>query len=140
MLNLEADVFTIDGSLTLANRGISVAANGRLVQNGDLEISVNDFLGAGVRLAAGASWLQLGRTTINAGVAGSHAQLSLGAYHSRPHYSTPRPQSLTVNVNSLWRGAGGQRNLGTAWSVASPRARLDRYAATIATEWAWRKD
>jgi hypothetical protein len=66
-LAIEGGVFTIDGSLSLVDGGLSVAAGGRLVQKGQLSVSVTSYMGVGVRVAAGATWTQEGRAIIAAG-------------------------------------------------------------------------
>ncbi len=58
---------TIDGQLSLVAGGLSVAAGGRLVQKGQLSVSVTSYMGVGVRVAAGATWMQEGRTIVAAG-------------------------------------------------------------------------
>lgn len=67
--------------------GIEVGAGGVLQQQGKLQVSVRAFLADGVRLASGASWLQLGSATISAGQAGHDRDFSLS---TRP----PPPSSL----------------------------------------------
>jgi hypothetical protein len=57
--------------------GIEVGAGGVLQQQGELQVRVRAFLADGVRLASGASWLQLGSATISAGQAGHDRDFSL---------------------------------------------------------------
>jgi hypothetical protein len=56
-----------------------VAAGSRLVQIGELHVSVTEFQTDGVRLGTGSTWLQLGSTTITAGQPGAHDDFALGS-------------------------------------------------------------
>jgi hypothetical protein len=56
-----------------------VAAGSRLVQIGELHVSVTEFQTDGVRLGTGSTWLQLGATTITAGRPGAHDDFALGS-------------------------------------------------------------
>lgn len=73
--------------------GIEVGAGGVLQQQGKLQVSVRAFLADGVRLASGASWLQLGSATISAGQAGHDRDFSLN-------------NGVLVEANASWHQTG----------------------------------
>ena len=54
-----------------------MGSGGVLQQQGELQVSVRAFMADGVRLASGASWLQLGSATISAGHVGHDRDFSL---------------------------------------------------------------
>ncbi|ELR10829.1 uncharacterized protein ACA1_022070 [Acanthamoeba castellanii str. Neff] len=75
-LVVAAPLFTIDGSLTLVDRGISISEGSTLVQKGSLHISVTAALRSGIKVDAGATWIQEGSVTITSGSL-AEAQISL---------------------------------------------------------------
>jgi hypothetical protein len=73
--------------------GIVVGAGGVLQQQGELRVSVRAFLADGVRMASGASWLQLGSATISAGHVGHDLDFSLS---TRPPLPPPLSGGCTA--------------------------------------------
>jgi hypothetical protein len=56
-----------------------------LQQEGELRVSVKSLLANGVKLGAGARWVQLGRTLISAGQPGHDLDFSLSTLAPHPH-------------------------------------------------------
>ncbi|ELR23825.1 uncharacterized protein ACA1_335220 [Acanthamoeba castellanii str. Neff] len=83
----------VGGEVVLDLAGIEVGAGGVLQQQGKLQVSVRAFLADGVRLASGASWLQLGSATISAGQAGHDRDFSLN-------------NGVLVEANASWHQTG----------------------------------
>jgi hypothetical protein len=84
------------------------------VQLGSLSVSVTTYMSVGVRLGAGATWIQEGRTTITAG---SSSRLSLGTpfSHSSSLSRTLRQADTTLKLRACtWsatpRGSSTERS------------------------------
>ncbi|ELR14129.1 uncharacterized protein ACA1_004980 [Acanthamoeba castellanii str. Neff] len=90
-LAIDAPHFTIKGALELRGGGVLICEGATLHQNGDLSISTTEFLATGVKVAAGGTWLQLGRTTISAGAADGDFSLTNGVH---------------VEANAIWQQLG----------------------------------